>query len=88
MADEAFLEFVKSIDGSLKALNLSLTKIITDHQIQDDLKHETIDKRLVSFEKFRVTMIVWTAGAVLGGGAIGAKQLGFLDKIISALGGS
>ena len=75
-ADDAIVEYVRSIDKNLAALNIAVTKRIDAHQKEDDDKHAEVDKKINVIQ----------LGLVFTIAAGGAAKLGILDKVLSALG--
>lgn len=75
-ADDAIVEYVRSIDKNLAALNIAVTKRIDDHQKDDDEKHDAVDKKIN----------VLHLGLVFTIAAGGAAKMGLLDKVLTVLG--
>lgn len=87
MTDDPMLQYMKSIDDRMGRMETAITTAFTNHQNDDDKKHEDFDVRLKSLETSRTAARAGMAALALGGTG-GAAKLGFLDKIISMINGS
>lgn len=86
MSEDAILQYLKSIDARTGRMETSITATMQKHQEEDDAKHGEMRKDIDSLLTSRTAARAGITALALGGTG-GAAKLGFLDKIISMIGG-